>query len=70
MAFSMLDQTIIPYPQNNEIEKDVLHDWFDSVITGNNPDAVKQSNLQKVVKDTNIYENSFPLTIKTERNNF
>jgi len=41
MAFSMLDQTIIPYPKNNEIEKDVLHDWFDSVITGNNPDAVK-----------------------------
>jgi hypothetical protein len=70
MAFSMLDQTIIPYPQDNDIQVDALHTWFDSVITGNNPDAVKQNNYQKTIADKDIYQTSFPLTISTDRMNF
>ena len=34
MAFNNLDRTVIPYPKEKEIARDVLFEWFDSVLKG------------------------------------
>jgi len=55
MAFNMLDQTVIPYPEGKEISADVMFTWFDDIIRGRDKSAWKFKQNHRVVVDETIY---------------
>lgn len=52
MAFNMLDQRVLPFPKDKQIDKDVLFTWFDDVLTGKL--QPKESGFQKDIVDKDI----------------
>lgn len=69
MAFNMLDKTAIPYPQDKQIDADILFPWFDAILTGQDSESVKQDNFQRTIQDHDI-EKLLRATTKTDRSNF
>lgn len=34
MAFNTIDNRVIPYPRGKPIERDIVFEWFDDIMTG------------------------------------
>jgi hypothetical protein len=56
MAFNMLDQTVIPYPQGKLIEVNELLGWFDGIVRRKDKDALKFKEYHRKIEDRIIYD--------------
>ena len=70
LAFNMLDQSVIPYPKDKPIEKVEMFNWFDRIITRQDPEALKFKDYHRSIEDPGFHENYLDGTLRTDRQNF